>query len=83
MACRSQSSRFIYLLQCNKCNKGFDYRYLRKHKELFHDTLILIGVWNVKRCNIKNKTPHEYVFLTFATVGFICDLIFTYLFLFQ
>ena len=40
----SQCSRFIYLLRCNKCNKNFDYKYLQKHKELFKNTLILIGV---------------------------------------
>jgi len=40
----SQCSRFIYLLHCNKCNKKFDYKYLQKHKELFKNTLILIGV---------------------------------------
>lgn len=44
MAHISQCLRFIYLLKCNKCYKGFDYRHLRKHKELFNDTLILIGV---------------------------------------
>ena len=44
MAHISQCSRFIYLLHCNKCNKKFDYKYLQKHKELFKNTLILIGV---------------------------------------
>ena len=44
MACVSQCSRFMYLLHCNKCNKGFDYRSLLKHKELFNNTLLLIGV---------------------------------------
>ena len=44
MARVSQCSRFMYLLHCNKCNKGFDYRSLLKHKELFKNTLILIGV---------------------------------------
>ena len=44
MAHISQCSRFIYLLHCNKCNKNFDYKYLQKHKELFKNTLILIGV---------------------------------------
>ena len=44
MAHISQCSRFIYLLHCNKCNKKFDYKYLQKHKELFKNSLILIGV---------------------------------------
>ena len=44
MAHISQCSRFIYLLHCNKCNKIFDHKYLQKHKELFKNTLILIGV---------------------------------------
>jgi hypothetical protein len=44
MAHISQCLRFIYLLHCNKCNKKFDYKYLQKHKELFKNTLILIGI---------------------------------------
>ena len=40
----SQCSRFIYILHCNRCNKGFNYRHLLKHKELFKNTLILIGI---------------------------------------
>ncbi len=44
MACVSQCSRFMYLLHCNKCNKSFDYRSLQTHKELFKNTLLLIGV---------------------------------------
>ena len=39
----SQCSRFIYFLHCDICNKSFNYRYLQKHKELFKNTLILIG----------------------------------------
>ena len=39
---RITSSRFIYFYHCNKCNKYFDYRHLKKHKELFRETLTLI-----------------------------------------
>ena len=46
MARKAQSSRFIYLLKCNKCGKIFDYRHLQTHKELFKKTLILISVEN-------------------------------------
>lgn len=42
MAHKAQCSRFIYYLHCDICNKNFNYRYLRKHKELFKNTLILI-----------------------------------------
>ena len=43
MAAVSQCSRFLWMFRCNKCNKSFNYRYLQKHKELFKNTLILIG----------------------------------------
>ena len=39
----SQCSRWLLFFKCNNCYKYFDYRHLQKHKELFNDTLILIG----------------------------------------
>jgi hypothetical protein len=58
----SQCSRFIYLLHCNKCNKKFDYKYLQKHKELFKNTLILIGVLNAKWCKMGKTIDFENSF---------------------
>jgi len=43
MAHISQCSRFIYLLKCNKCGKGYNYKFLQRHKETFSNTLILIS----------------------------------------
>jgi hypothetical protein len=43
IAAISQSSRFLWMFHCNKCNKTFNYLSFQKHKELFKTTLIAIN----------------------------------------
>ena len=39
----SQCPRFRYLWRCGQCKQTFDYRCLKKHKELFKNTMIDIN----------------------------------------